>query len=392
MYDFFWKLFNDDSLSPHGICLLWRPELIWTHATSDMAIGLSYVSISVFLAYVLSRRPDIKFGWVVWCFAVFILACGATHFFSLYTLWQPEYGLEALVKVVTAGASIATAVLLWPLLPKALAWPSPEQLALANHALRVSVQERDAALADLRKEVEERAHVEAMLRQSQKMEALGHLTGGMAHDFNNIMSIIVMNLGRMRKQLGPAASEDVQRSIRHASEAVERGASLTNRLLTFSRQSEVQKTRVEPDRTLAAITPLLLDAAGPDRKLNVDASQGLPALDIDVVALENALLNLVINARDATTPGGHIMVSARYDADQAAIRFDVKDDGCGMSRETQERAFDPFFTTKPVGQGSGLGLSQVFGFATAFGGDVAISSAPGAGTTISISLPRASDE
>ena len=144
MWAYFKDLLDTDSLSPHGICLLWRPELIWTHVVSDFMIGASYFSIPVFLGWLVWKRPDISFGWVVWCFAVFILACGATHFFSIWTLWFPDYGAEALIKAVTAGASIATAVALWPLLPKALAWPSPKQLAFANSELMALVAERDA--------------------------------------------------------------------------------------------------------------------------------------------------------------------------------------------------------------------------------------------------------
>ena len=120
MFDFVRTLLNVDSLSPHGICLLWRPELIWTHAVSDAIIGVAYFSIPVVLASFISRRPDVGFHWVFWAFAIFILACGTTHFMSIWTLWVPDYGLEALIKAVTAVASIATAIALWPMLPKAV--------------------------------------------------------------------------------------------------------------------------------------------------------------------------------------------------------------------------------------------------------------------------------
>jgi hypothetical protein len=121
MLDFFRQLLASDSLSPHGICLLWRPELIWTHAISDALIGTAYFSIPVALAYFVSKRPDVAFTWVFWAFAAFILACGTTHFFSISTLWFPDYGAEALIKATTAAASVATAVALWPLLPQAMA-------------------------------------------------------------------------------------------------------------------------------------------------------------------------------------------------------------------------------------------------------------------------------
>ena len=114
------SLLGSDSLSPHGICLLWRPELIWTNVTADAVIGVAYFSIPVVLAYFAYKRGDFGFGWVIWCFVAFILACGTTHFMSIWTLWVPDYGLEALVKVVTASFSVATAILLWALLPRVL--------------------------------------------------------------------------------------------------------------------------------------------------------------------------------------------------------------------------------------------------------------------------------
>ena len=156
MFQYFRDLLSTDSLSPHGICLLWRPELIWTHVGADALIGISYFSIPVALAYFVSHRNDIQFGWVFWAFALFILACGTTHFFSIWTLWIPDYGAEAMVKVVTAAISIVTAIGLWPLLPKALAIPSSETLRQMNDKLTREIGERNAALAALQAEKTER--------------------------------------------------------------------------------------------------------------------------------------------------------------------------------------------------------------------------------------------
>lgn len=114
------SLLRSDDLSPHGMCLLWRPELIWTSVTADAVIGVAYYSIPFVLAYIAYRRPDFGFGWVLWCFVAFILACGTTHFMSIWTLWVPDYGFESFVKVVIAVASVATAIMLWPLLPRVL--------------------------------------------------------------------------------------------------------------------------------------------------------------------------------------------------------------------------------------------------------------------------------
>ena len=152
MLQYLQQLWETGSLSPHGICLLWRPELIWTHVGADAVIGVAYYSIPIALAYFVSHRNDIQFGWVFWAFALFILACGTTHFFNIWTLWVPDYGTEALVKVITAALSIVTAAGLWPLLPKALAIPSTEELRRVNEELKQQIAERNAALAALQAE------------------------------------------------------------------------------------------------------------------------------------------------------------------------------------------------------------------------------------------------
>ena len=175
MLGFFEQLLSSDSLSPHGICLLWRPELIWMHVISDALTGLAYFSIPVVLGVFAWRRPDVGFGWVFWCFSAFILACGTTHFFAIWTLWRPDYGAEGLIKAATAAASVATAGALWPFLPYALHIPSPSQLRTINAELERRVAERDEALAKLRRAIADHEQAEEMLRQSQKMEAVGQL-------------------------------------------------------------------------------------------------------------------------------------------------------------------------------------------------------------------------
>src|SRR5258708_15142264 len=136
MWNFLADILNADTLSPHGICLLWRPELVWLHLVSDAVIGLAYFSIPLALAAFASKRKDVEFGWVLWAFAVFIVSCGTTHFLSIWTLFVPDYGVEGLVKAFTAVVSLATAIALWPLLPKALALPSTGQLWQATETLR----------------------------------------------------------------------------------------------------------------------------------------------------------------------------------------------------------------------------------------------------------------
>ncbi|MBC7492983.1 MAG: hybrid sensor histidine kinase/response regulator, partial [Novosphingobium sp.] len=161
MFDWLQNFLAIRGYAPHGYCLLWQPELIWTHVVSDAVIAAAYFSIPFVLLRLVRLRQDIEFGWMLGLFATFILACGTTHLLSIATMWIPAYGWEALVKAVTALASIATAVLLVPLLPKLVAIPSPSALRQANEALV--------------REAREREKTEDMLRQAQKMEAIGQL-------------------------------------------------------------------------------------------------------------------------------------------------------------------------------------------------------------------------
>jgi PAS domain S-box-containing protein len=156
---FFDQLFNSQTLTPHGVCLLWRPTLLWLHVVSDALIGLSYYSIPLALASLVIRRRDISFGWMFWMFAAFILACGTTHFLSIWTLWHPDYGIEGLVKLVTACLSVTTAAILWPLIPKALSLPSPESLRSVNAILSRQVIEREQMLGTLRQSEERFRHL-----------------------------------------------------------------------------------------------------------------------------------------------------------------------------------------------------------------------------------------
>jgi signal transduction histidine kinase len=385
------------SLAPHGICLLWRPELIWTHVVSDAIIALAYFTIPVALGVFVTRRRDVAFGWMFWAFAVFILACGTTHLFEIWTLWVPDYAAEAVVKAVTAAASIMTAVLLWVLLPRALALPSPAQLRTANAELLARIRERDAALTALQEAYAERDRAEEMLRQSQKMEAIGALTGGVAHDFNNLLGVVISNLDRIERFL-PAES-GARRSLQGALTGAERAAALVQKMLAFARRQPLQPARVDPNGLIRDLSELLRGALGTVEVPEMVLAPKVWPVCVDANQLENALLNLAVNARDAIREGGHAVIRTRNvpaaeaatiptlrDVDHVAIA--IADSGRGMSPDILARAFEPFFTTKAVGEGTGLGLSQVFGFAKQSDGHAQIESEPGRGTTVWIYLPR----
>jgi len=393
------SLFDTASLSPHGICLLWRPELVWLHVVSDSIIAISYFSIPFVLALFVTKRSDVAFGWVFWAFAIFILACGTTHVFGIWTLFYPDYALEGLVKAITAAASLFTAIGLLPLLPRALAIPSPAQLRDANAALQSQISEREAAVAALEREQEERTKAEDMLRQAQKMEAVGQLTAGIAHDFNNLLTVVGGGIERAKRRAGD--NPEVQRSLDLAQEGARRAALLTKRLLAFGRAQALAPRIIDAHEPIDAAIDTLQRTLDARIRIVANLVREPWNVEVDAQELHTALLNLGLNARDAMPNGGNIVVSTRNvpPGDLVVARTDlpggeyfeisVSDSGTGMGPEIAARAFDPFFTTKPVGEGSGLGLSQVYGFARQSGGTAVIESEAGNGTTVRILLPRA---
>jgi signal transduction histidine kinase len=337
-------------------------------------------------------RRDLLFRWVVWCFVFFILACGTTHFMSIWTLWVPDYGLEALIKAITAGASVATAIVLWPLLPRILAVPSPDQMRLANEALALHVQEHAAAVDALRKEAADRQKVEEMLRQAQKMEAVGQLTGGVAHDFNNLLTAILINLDRAKLQ-SDTQDPKIRKALEMATAAAEKAAGLVDQMLAFARKQPLKPQSLDLNQLLADLEPLLKNILGERAKLAFALGANSGHVWADRNQLEQALLNLAANARDAMPESGTVTIATSKVSPEECgeshpcASIEVADTGCGMEEAVLAHAFEPFFTTKPIGEGSGLGLSQVYGFAQQSGGKVQLKSKIGHGTTVSIRLP-----
>jgi signal transduction histidine kinase len=247
-------------------------------------------------------------------------------------------------------------------------------------------------------EAERRELAEQALRQSQKMEAVGQLTGGVAHDFNNLLTIIIGNLGIAKRGVVESRAE---RALNNALAGAERAAQLTQRLLAFSRRQPLNPRAVDVNRLVANVSDILTRSLGENIELETIGSAGLWSVEADVSELESALLNLALNARDAMPNGGKLTIETsnayldeEYCRQHAGLTpgqyvlLAVTDNGVGMATETIEKAFEPFFTTKETGKGTGLGLSQVYGFIKQSGGHVKIYSEVGDGTTIKIYLPR----
>ncbi len=244
------------------------------------------------------------------------------------------------------------------------------------------------------------ASTEEALRQSQKMEAVGQLTGGIAHDFNNLLAGILGNLELLELRLSQGRLEALQRHLDTAQGAAKRAAALTQRLLAFSRRQTLDPTPVNVNRLISGLEDLLRRTVGPSIEIEIVGAGGLWMTKIDRYQLENAVLNLCINARDAMPDGGRLTIETanKWLDDRTGrerelppgqyVSLCVSDTGTGMTPEVIERAFDPFFTTKPLGEGTGLGLSMIYGFVRQSGGQVRIYSEVGDGTTMCIYLPR----
>lgn len=242
----------------------------------------------------------------------------------------------------------------------------------------------DGGFVTLYSDLTERRAFEAKRRQAQKLEVLGQITGGVAHDFNNLLAAITGNLYLLEQE--SSLSERGQRFAARAASAAERGATLTHRLLAFARLQPLTPSAIDVDAFIRDLADLIEYSVGKDVAVTLDLDAGGACAWVDRGQLENALLNLAINARDAMPEGGTLRLISRYEPDGNAVSIEVADTGVGMSPETRERVFEPFFTTKG-GSGSGLGLSIVYGFVKQSGGDVQIHSVPGQGTSFLLHLP-----
>jgi PAS domain S-box-containing protein len=229
----------------------------------------------------------------------------------------------------------------------------------------------------------ERKSLEEQLAHARKMEAVGQLTGGVAHDFNNLLTVVLGNIDIMARKVEDDARR--ARRIDAVRQAAERGRDLTRQLLAFSRRQHLSPVTINVNALIGDFAPLMRQAVGESVTLDVTLSDQPLYAHVDATQLETALLNLAVNARDAMPEGGRLSISTRSDAGYVAI--EVADTGVGMSAEVRERVFEPFFTTKEVGKGSGLGLSQVYGFVRQSDGDLQLLSAPGQGATFVLRLP-----
>jgi signal transduction histidine kinase len=381
------------------------------------SIGAMYVRI--LLSGILEGFPFITFFVAIvltafifgWRAGVLAAVLGAV--ISGYFLLPPDWTLNGLSNWIGMGfyvALVSVILALTAAMHRGFAEykQDDQQRRLLNDLLEVRVAERTAELESanrkLRDEAASRAAAEALVRQMQKMEVVGQLTGGIAHDFNNMLAIIVGSLDMAKKyyQRDPVKAS---RSIDHAMEGATRAAELTARLLAFSRQQPLDPRPVDTNKLVSGMSEMLTRTLGGNVRMETVLAGGLWRMFADPPQLESAVLNLCVNGRDAMPDGGKITLETMnahlddaYAATHAEVRpgqyvaIAVSDTGTGMTAEVLSRAFDPFFTTKKPGHGTGLGLSQVYGFAKQSGGHVKIYSEVGQGTTVKLYLPRYAGE
>ncbi len=561
-------LVHQASYMAHGYCLLWKPWLVTLHAGSDFLIFAAYSAIPIAIWLFLRKRRDLvaELKPLAVLFAAFIFLCGLSHLTEVATLWWPVYETQGWVKVATALVSLATAAVIFPLIPKALEIPSPQKMQMVNaglereasahretlEALEASRRELERRVAErteelsasrarfqalvqasaqvvwttsadgqvvedlpswrafsgqtseelrglgwlgaihpddkertraawlkaiatkqmysveyrlrhvsgewrwtdakgvpllsdtgeviewvgmntditerkkaeatlerineelearvrqrtdeLEEEANRRFEAEAQLRQSQKMESVGQLAGGIAHDFNNALHVIIGSLDRIQRKLRDAnldktVCDAIERPIGLASRAAQNAAQLTHRLLAFSRRQTLKPSVIDVTELVRGLSNLITRTLGETVELKIAATQDIWPVLADTNQLENVLVNLAVNARDAMPQGGQLVIETsniKLDGKTAGIPAGeyvlvaVADTGSGMPKEVMERAFEPFFTTKEVGRGTGLGLAMVYGFMKQSGGHIRLDSKQGHGTSVKLYFPKAS--
>lgn len=391
------RILDSSMYSPHGLCLLWEPELVWLHVVSDALTAVAYLSIPAVILIVWLKRPDFKYRWVAWLFVAFIVSCGITHALSIYTLWVPIYGVEGLVKAITAAASVFTALALWSSIPDLLIMPTLAQMKSTRIALKNETHKARNAEQLLQRFRDTEATAE-QIRQAQKMEAVGQLTGGIAHDFNNLLTVITGSVDELSASLRDRPR--LAGLVEMIDQAASRGATLTAQLLAFARKQPLNPSAVDINAMTERMVRMLRRTLGQNIEIETVLTDTIPPALVDQNQLETALLNLALNARDAMPNGGRItietsvveLLEARTDRYPDLLpgwymMISLIDSGRGISAEDLAKVFEPFFTTKEVGKGTGLGLSMVYGFAKQSKGHVVIDSGLGRGTKVTLYLP-----
>lgn len=420
------SFFDSEGFMPHGMCLLWRPDILWAHVVADAIIALAYFSIPAAIIYFARRRRNFPYVWVLYLFGAFIVWCGITHVASIWTFWVPAYGAQAAVKVVTAAVSMTTAIMLWPLMPKALRIPGVGELQEKNvqlereiadrvlaerqlHELTVSLEHRVAertqeltnANTHLKDEIERRRRGEEQLRKA-KAEAEGAnrskaiFLAGMSHELRSPLNAI-LGFAAMLDQIYPQGLDERQRKyVKNIETSGTLLLDLIERLLDLSMaESGHVDVRLEPVNVAACLrkahTVLAPMALQSDVVLSLAEPEGESLVVMaDPTRLSQIIVNLGTNAIKYNRPGGRVDISVRIEADTVAIR--IADTGVGIPADLHPQVFQPFnrlnqYRSGTHGAGIGLALSKRL--AEAMGAGLIFKSIEGQGSVFELLFPLA---
>ncbi|MGJ3232069.1 MAG: sensor histidine kinase [Oceanicaulis sp.] len=385
------ETFSMHGFMPHGMCYLWRPDVLWLHVGSDAVIALSYFSIPVAMTVFAVRRPDLSYRPVVWLFTAFIVLCGLTHAVSIWTVWTPDYLFEGYLKAATATASLATAIALWPLLPRALALPSSEDLRAKNEALRLEVARRAAAEAELKAlagDLERR--VERRTGELKRANAaLNQFATTASHDLRaplRHIGLFAELLARDEAELSDAGRDQVAR----ISASAARLQTLIDGLLTYARLVNT------PPQVAALDLGAVARAAVEARRPEIEAAGAmvrvadLPMAQADGVLIERVFDNLIANGLKYHSGEGAPEI--RIDgapAEPGFVSISVTDNGPGVAAEHAERIFAMLSRLSSDGDGAGVGLAFCRTIVESHGGTITLDPAYQDGARFVFTLPAA---
>ena len=376
---------------PHGMCYLWRPEILWLHVGSDALTALAYFSIPGALFVLARRRPDLAYRPVVWLFTAFILLCGTTHLMSIWTVWTPDYRAEGVLKALTALASAATAVVLWPLLPRALALPSRAALETANADLTDEIARRrdaEAELTALAAQLENR--VEARTAELERAnEALRQFAGAASHDLRAPARHMGVFAELLERDEGEALSEDGRAMLGRIRTSAAHMQTLIDTLLEYARciNTPPDPDRIDlndPARRAAETHQPTLDGIGGTVRI-----ADLPRAFADPVLVERVFDNLISNAvkhRGADAP--RILVEGET-LEDGRVRLAVTDDGPGVPADQVDAIFQMLNRGSADTEGLGAGLALCKTIVESHGGTIALDAAHDGGARFVFTLPAA---
>lgn len=377
MLEYFQNLFENDFM-PHGHCYYWQPDVLWTNVISDFFIGLAYYSIPVTLLYFIRKRQDISYGWMFVMFAIFIIACGTTHLVDVVTVWNPIYRVEGIVKMLTAVASVATAVVLIPVVPKAIALPSQRTLQEINAKLQQEVNERKRAEEQLQ---------EAHRKLSEKAHELEEFAYIVSHDLKAPLRGISTIADFITEDYSDQLDSMGRDQLDLLKSRSKRMRNLIDGVLAYSRISRVDEGVTEVNTHM--ILTQLIDDLSPSENQTFILKRHLPNVRYEEVKLRQVFQNLISNAlkyNDKDSP----VISIDYLDLGDEHQFSVTDNGPGIASQYHDRVFGMFQTlgSKEDVDSTGLGLALVKRIVEKHRGRVWIESEEGKGTSVCFTIPK----